>query len=146
MQRLPVLLIVSVSLVGLLNGQRPAPASLPPGARLYVAPMEWNLDRFVTAEIQQQGLPLRLVERPEDADFVMMGLYQGLGSHFLSPGHYIQVKIVRTEGGKQVWFGDANDYALFFARLRHHGPGRAAEAIVKRLRLDMSANGQQVTK
>ncbi len=142
MLRLLVLLVVSVSLVGRLNGQRPAPASVPPGAKLYVTPMEWNLDRFVTAEIQQQGLPLQLVARPEDADFVMTGFYQGLGSHFLSPGHYIQVKIVSTVGGKQVWFGEANDYALFFARLRPHGPGRAAEAIVKRLRLDMSASGR----
>ncbi len=104
--------------------------------------MEWNLDRFVTAEIQQQGLRLQLVARPEDADFVMTSLYQGLGSHFLSPGHYIQVKIVAADGGKQVWFGEANDYALFFARLRPHGPGRAAGAIVKRLRLDMSASGR----
>jgi hypothetical protein len=139
MQRLLVLLVVSASLVG---GQRPDPASVPHGARLYVTPMEWNLDRFVTAEIQRQGLPLQLVARPEEADFVMTGLYQGLGSHFLSPGHYIQVKIVSTNGGKQVWFAEANDYALFFARMRHHGPGRAAGAIVKRLRLDMSASGR----
>jgi len=43
-------------------------------------------------------------------------------------------------GARQVWSGDANDYAVFFGRLRHHGPERAAAAIVKRLRLDMAAS------
>jgi len=102
--------------------------------------MEWNLDRFVTEEIQSQGLPIKLVTRPEEADFVMAGQYQSLGSHFLSPGHYIQVRIVAADGARQVWFAEANDYAVFFGRLRHHGPGRAAAAIVKRLRADMAGS------
>jgi hypothetical protein len=102
--------------------------------------MEWNLQRFVTAEIERQNLPLKLVERPEDADFVMAAQYQSLGSHFLSPGHYIQVQLVSAHGARQVWFTEANDYAMFFGRLRRHGPSRAAAAIVKRLRLDMAAS------
>jgi len=121
------------ALAGQLEAQRPGPGSLPPGAKLYVAPMEWNLDRFVTEQIREQGLALNLVARPEDADFVMTCLYQTLGSHYMSPGHYIQVKIVAARGGKQVWSADANDYALFFGRLRPHGPARAAAAIVRKL-------------
>jgi hypothetical protein len=100
--------------------------------------MEWNLDRFVAAEVQKQGLSLHLVAHPEDADFVMTGLYQSLGSHLISPGHIIQVTIVAAPGGNPVWTAGASDYGLFFGRLRPHGPGRAAEAIVKKLRNDMS--------
>lgn len=104
--------------------------------------MEWNLDRFVTAEIRKQALPVQIVDRPEEADFVMTSLYQGLGSHMISGGHYIQVKIVAVNGGTQVWNAEANDYALFFGRLRSHGPGRAAKAIVKKLRSGISGSGK----
>jgi hypothetical protein len=100
--------------------------------------MEWNLDRFVAAEIRKQGLSVQLVALPAEADFVMTSLYQGLGSRLISPGHFIQVTIVATHGGNQVWRADASDYAVFFPRLRPHGPGRAAATIVKKLRNDMS--------
>jgi hypothetical protein len=113
--------------------------SLPPNCRLYVEPMEWNLDRFVSEEIQRQGLPVKLVDRPEEAEFIMAAQYQSLGSHFLTPGHYIQVQIFSANAGRPVWSAEANDYGIFFARLRHHGPGRAAVTIVKRLRLNMAA-------
>jgi hypothetical protein len=139
-QRLLILLAISFTLLGRTGGQKAVSPILLPGAKLYISPMEWNLDRFVTAEIQRQGLPVKLVARPEDADFVMACQYQSLGSHFFSPGHYIQVRIVSVDAGKQVWFADANDYALFFARMRRHGPARAAAAIVRRLRLDMAAS------
>jgi len=119
-------------------GQTPAKpavaASLPSGAKLFIATMDWNLDRFIGAEIRRQGLPVQLVARRQDADFVMTGLYAGLGSHLFSPGHYIQVQIVAADGGKSVWSAEANDYATFFARLRSHGPGRAAKSIVTQMR------------
>jgi hypothetical protein len=130
--------VACLTLVGLLDAQKPVAPGLPAGAKLYVAPMEWNLDQFVTAEIQRQGVSVHLVARAEDADFVMTSLYQSLGSHLMSPGHYIQVKIVAAAGGKEVWFAEANDYALFFGRLRTHGPGRVAETIVKKLHRRMS--------
>jgi len=124
--------------VGLLGAQGLSSGSVPPGAKLYVAPMEWNLDRFVVAEIRKQGLCVQLVSLPEEADFVMTSLYQNLGSRLISPGHFIQVTIVAAPGGNQVWTAEVSDYGLFFGRLRPHGPGRAAEAIVKKFRNDMS--------
>jgi hypothetical protein len=96
--------------------------------------MEWSLDRFVTAEIGKQALPVQLVATEDQADFVMTSLYQKLGTHLIAPGHYIQVKIVTAHGGKPVWADEVNDFAVFFGRLRRHGPGKAAESIVKKLR------------
>ena len=118
-----------------VSGQPPVlPVSLPAGSRLFIAPMDWNLPSYIGAEIRRQGLPVQVVERQEDADFVMTGASSSLGSRLISPGHYIQVKIVAANGGKQVWSAEANDYALFFARLRPHGPGRAARSIVTKMR------------
>ena len=125
--------LIGLTFVGLLGAQEPISGDMPKGARLYVAPMEWNLDRFVAAEIRSQGVPVQLVTDPEEADFVMTGVYQALGSHRMSPGHYIQVRIVAVDNGKQMWSAEANDYSLFFGRLRPHGPAKAARTIVKKL-------------
>jgi len=135
-------LVMCLAVVGRLEAQRPASGGVPRGAKLYVAPMEWGLDRFVAAEIRRCGLPVEVVATAEEADFLMTSLYQGLGSHLMSPGHCIQVKIVASDGGRQVWFGEADDYALFFGRLRPHGPAKAAAAIVKKLFRDMSRSGR----
>ncbi len=96
--------------------------------------MEWGLDRFVTAQITKQSVPVQLVASEDDADFVMTSYYQKLGSHLIAPGHYIQVRIVAATSDKPVWADEVNDFAVVFGRLRRHGPGRAAESIVKKLR------------
>jgi len=121
---------------------RQEPATLKPGVKLYVSQMEWNLDRYVVTEIRKQGTRVEMVPRAEDADFVMSSLYQKLGSHLISPGHYIQVKIVAADGGKEVWSAQASDFALFFGRLRPHGPRRAAQTIVKKLGKDIASAGR----
>jgi hypothetical protein len=119
---------------GAAQAKHPVFLDIPRGARLYVAPMEWNLDRFVVEEIRRQGLPVQLVTSEDQADFVMTSLYQKLGSHLIAPGHYIQVRIVSAENGSAVWADEVNDFAIVFGRLRRHGPRRAAESIVKKLR------------
>ena len=130
-------LLLCLSPVGHLEAKRPVAPGMAAGAKLYVAPMEWNLDRFVTAEIRRQCLPVELVAAPSQADFVMTSLYQKLGTHMISPGHYIQVRIA-SAGGNTVWAGEVNDFALFFGRLRAHGPRKAAEGIVNQLRRNLS--------
>lgn len=112
----------------------PIAASLPVGATLFVVPMEWNLDELLRAEVLRSGLPVHLVDRQEDADFIMTASSVKLGSKMLSPDRDFQVQIVAAEGGTPVWSGQASDYATFFGRLRHHGTARAARLIVRKLR------------
>ena len=128
------LLALGLLATGVLEAQSSAAVSAASVAKLYVAPMEWNLDRFVSDEIRRQGLPVDLVTTQAEADLVMTGLYQKLGSHFIAPGNYIQVRITAAADGKTVWANEVNDFAVFFGRLRRHGPRKAAEAIVKKLR------------
>jgi hypothetical protein len=117
-----------------LEAKRPLPAILSPDAKLYIAPMEWGLDGFIGDEIRRQGLPVQLVGTEDQADFVMTSLYQKLGTHLMAPGNYIQVRIVAAGGDRPVWGGEVNDFAVFFGRLRRHGPRKAAESIVRKLR------------
>lgn len=116
------------------TAKRAVPQNLPSGASLFVAPMDWNLDGFIRAELIGKGLPVHLVGRREDAEFIMTASSMKLGSRLLSPGRDFQVKIVAADGGSQVWSAEASDYATFFARLRSHGAARAAKSIVRKLR------------
>jgi hypothetical protein len=128
------LLALWLMAAGVLKAQPSIAVSASPDAKLYVAPMEWNLDRFVSEEIRRQGLPVDLVTTEDEADLVMTGLYQKLGSRFIAPGNYIQVRITAAPDGRTVWANEVNDFAVFFGRLRRHGPRKAAESIVKKLR------------
>jgi len=128
------LLHLCLMAAGGLKAQLPVALSSSHDAKLYVAPMEWNLDQFVSDEIRRQGLPVELVSAEDQADFVMTSLYQKLGSHFNAPGNYIQVRVTAAEDGSTVWTNEVNDFAVFFGRLRRHGPRKAAEAIVRKLR------------
>jgi hypothetical protein len=113
---------------------QPTPTGIPSGANLFVAPMEWGLDELIRTEVRNHNLPVHLVGREEDADFVMTASTVKLGSRLLSPARDFQVKIVAVRGGTQVWSAEASDYALFFGRLRSHGPPRAAKSIVRQMR------------
>lgn len=140
-RRLLPVFVLCLTLAGLLEAQQPAPSGLPRGAKLFISPMEWNLDRFVAVEISRQGLPLQVVADRREADFVMTGAYQNLGSRMTSPGHFIQVGIVAADGGKQVWSAEVRDFGMFFAQLRSHGRARAAKAIARKLGNRLSKAG-----
>jgi hypothetical protein len=119
---------------GQSNAKAALSANLPNGANLFIVPMEWDLDGFIRAEVRKNGLPVHLVERPEDADFIMTGSSVKLGSRLLAPSRDFQVQISEAHGGAPVWTAGASDYATFFARLRSHGATRAAKTIVLKLR------------
>jgi hypothetical protein len=125
--------VLCLTLAGLVNAQQPISGSLPTGAKLFIAPMEWHLDRSIAAEIGRQGLPVQVVPDAQQADFVMTAAYQNLGSRTTSPGHFIQARIVAADRGIQVWRTEVRDFGVFFAQLQPHGRARAARAIVKRL-------------
>jgi hypothetical protein len=116
----------------------PTGPSMSRDARLYVAPMEWQLDHYVISEIRKQGLPVQLVNTEGEADFVMTSLYQQLGSDLITPSHFIQVRIAAVNDGRAVWAGEVNDFSIVFGRLRRHGPRKAAEVILKNLRRNLT--------
>jgi hypothetical protein len=56
--------------------QAPGPAAEPPlrGSKVYIEPMEHDLDEHIRSRILKRGLPIILVASPEDADFILSGL------------------------------------------------------------------------
>jgi hypothetical protein len=111
-----------------------APKNLPAGANLFIQPMEWNLDEYIHREVRKSRLPVHLVQRPEEADFIMTGSSVKLGSRMISPSRDFEVQLSEAGSGALVWSTEASDYAIFFSRLRSHGAGRAAKSIVNKMR------------
>jgi len=119
----------------------PAPAvfagqdsGLPAGAKIFIAPMEWQMEQHLASEIRRQGLPVELVADEAAADYVMTGSAEKLSSHFMAPGRSFHIILTRLDGSQTVWTGEGDDYATVFGRLRSHGPARAARTIVEGLR------------
>ena len=129
--------LLSLTLFAAPEVKRPAAGGISRDARIYIAPMEWQLDHYVIEEIRRQGLAVQIVNSESEADLVMTSAYQKLGSH-LTAGHFIQVRIVAANDGSAVWAGEVNDFAIMFGSLRRHGPRKAAEGIVKKLRSNVA--------
>jgi exosome complex RNA-binding protein Csl4 len=136
------LFVLSLVAAVFVEGQQPLSGGLPPGAKLFVAEMEWKLDRAIVAEIGRQRLPVQVVTDPREAAFTMTAVYQNLGSRTTSPGHYIQAKIVAADG-KPVWATEVRDFGVVFAQLQPHGRERAAKAIVRRLAISDKSAGKR---
>jgi hypothetical protein len=128
---------LSLPLLAAPEVKRPTSGTIWRDARIYIAPMEWQLDHYVIEEIRRQGLAVQVVDSEREADFVMISSYQALGSRIAGPGHFVQVRILASDGSA-VWRGEVNDFAIVFGRLRRHGPRRAAEGIVKKLRSNLA--------
>ncbi|GIW56462.1 MAG: hypothetical protein KatS3mg082_2866 [Nitrospiraceae bacterium] len=121
-----------------------AQSSIPRGAKLFIAPMDHNLDSFIVAEIQKQKLPVVIVLRQEEAQYVLTGFAQTTGSHWAEQvaasifggkdKYEASVKLVTADGKSLVWSGEAGDRSLLFGALRRGGQRKVAERIVKEMK------------
>jgi hypothetical protein len=108
--------------------------SIPRGSRVFITPMEKNLDGFITAEMQRQKLPIEVVLKQEDAQYVLTGLSQMTGSHWAEQvatsifggkdKYEAECKLVTTDGKSLIWAGEAGDRSLVFGALRRGGRAR----------------------
>jgi hypothetical protein len=66
-------LLVSVLVLGMSVVATAQGTKVPSGSKVFLAPMEGNLDGFVAAEIVKKRLPITVVTDEKDADFVLTG-------------------------------------------------------------------------
>ena len=124
--------------------------SVPRGAKIFITPMDKNLDGFITAEIQKQKVPIEVVLNQEDAQFVLAGFSQMTGSHWAEQvattvfggkdKYEAECKLVSADGKTLIWSGEAGDRSLFLGALRRGGQRKVAERIVKQMHDALFAN------
>jgi TolB-like protein len=137
--------ILLVLLLSLTLAYAASPQSLiPSGSRIFVTPMDRNLDAFIIAEIQKQDVPVKVVLKQEDAQYVLTGFSQATGSNWADEvagtifggkdKYEASIKMVSADGKTLVWAGEAGDRSLVFGAFHRGGQRKVAERIVKEMR------------
>ncbi len=121
-----------------------AQSSIPRGAKLFITPMDKNLDSFIVAEIDKQKLPVQVVLKQEEAQYVLTGFSQTTGSHWAEQvaasifggkdKYEASVKMVTADGKSLVWAGEAGDRSILFGEFRRGGQRKVAQRIVKQMK------------
>lgn len=116
---------------------------VPPGSKIFLAPMEGNLQGFIAAEILKKKMPLVVVTDEKDADFVLTGAsikaddkwYNTIfGGKDKNEGN---VQLISVKDRQMVWAGEAGDRSLWWGGMRRGGERKVADRIVKQMRDDL---------
>jgi hypothetical protein len=119
--------------------------NIPPGSRIYVAPMEGKLDGFISAELVKKKLPIVVVIDEKDADFIITGAsIKGDDKWFHSvfgtgkDKNEANIQVVSVKERAVIWAGEAGDRSLFWGNMRRGGQRRVADRLVDKLKSDLS--------
>ena len=118
-------------------------ADVPKGSKLFISPMEGNLDGFISSEIIKQKIPVTVVTDEKDADFVLAGAsvkaddkwyHAVFGGKDKNEGN---VRLLSVKDKTMVWAGEAGDRSLMWGGWRRGGERKVADRIVKRMKDDL---------
>jgi hypothetical protein len=146
MTKSTLLLILALCTSGTLLAQGKVPAD----SKVFIAPMEGQLDGFIPPEIQKRHLPIRVILDENQADFIMTGMTSRAGSAWYDviAGGVIagkdkfeaNVKLVSVKDKTLVWSASAGDRSVVFGAFRRGGQRKIAERIVKQMEKDLFGN------
>lgn len=118
-------------------------SDVPKGSKWFIAPMDGNLDGFISSEIIKQKIPITVVTDEKDADFVLAGAsvkaddkwyHVVFGGKDKNEGN---VRLMNVKDKTMVWAGEAGDRSLMWGNLRRGGERKVADRIVKRMKDDL---------
>lgn len=117
-------------------------ASVPAGSKIYITPMEGQLDGFIAPEIIKQKVPVTVVLTEGEADFVLVGAsikaddkwyHVAFGGKDKNEGN---VRLLNVKEKSMVWAGEAGDRSLLYGGLKRGGQRKVAERIVNKMKKD----------
>lgn len=117
-------------------------ATVPTGSKIFISPMEGQLDGFLAPEIIKQKLPVVVVLNEADADFILVGAsikaddkwyHVAFGGKDKNEGN---VRLLNIKNKSMVWAGEAGDRSLLYGGFQRGGERKVAERIVKQLKKD----------
>lgn len=139
--------VLSYKVASPLNVPGRDPLHIEENSRLFISPMESNLNEFISAEIVKQKLPLVLVLAERDADYILTGLsqqtevkwYDVISGSLVGGKDRLEAsaKLVRVKDKTFVWAGESGDRSLIFGGLKRGGQRKLAERIVKKMKEDL---------
>ncbi len=116
---------------------------VPSGSKLFIAPMQGELNGFIATEILKQKLPVIIVTDDKDADFVLTGAslkaddkwYNTVfGGKDKNEGN---VQLLDVKSKTMVWAGEAGDRSLWFGGWKRGGERKVADRIVSSMKKEL---------
>jgi hypothetical protein len=107
------------------------------GSKIYISPMENELDGYIRAKFVELHVPLVIVMDKQVADLIMTGGSKQFADHWYDGG--VKDKNTGTiaitdKAGNFVWGGAAGDRNIWWGNLAKHGPEKVATRIVDKLK------------
>jgi hypothetical protein len=115
-------------------------ATVPKGAKLFIAPMENGLDGFIAPEIIKKKIPVIVVTDEKEADYIMSGASAKADDKWYNTvfgGKDKNEGNVRLLDGKtkqMVWAGEAGDRSLWWGSMKRGGQRKVADRIVSQMK------------
>jgi hypothetical protein len=120
---------------------------------IWIAPMEGQLDGFITAELVKQHVPVQVVTERSQAQYAIEGLAileqdSKVYYHRATDLNVGNVRMVDIQRGTVLWAGEAGDRSLSFnlygidvtgSGRRRQGLRKVAERIVERMKAEAFA-------
>lgn len=118
-------------------------------SRIFISPMEGNLDGFVASELIKQKLPVVVVTQEKDADYVLAGVSIKGDDHWYNAvfnrgkdKNEGNVRLLDVHTKTMTWAGEAGDRSLLMTGWRRGGQRKIAERIVHQLKKDVFNDGR----
>lgn len=116
-------------------------SSVPNGAKIFITPMDGQLDTYIAPEILKQKLPVIVVLDEADADYVLVGAsskaddkwYRTIGGG--KEKNEGMVRLLNVKAKTLVWIGEAGDRSLL-GNTPKGAERKIAERIVKKMKKD----------
>jgi hypothetical protein len=114
-----------------------------PGSKLFIAPMEGELNGFIATEVIKQKLPVKIITDDAAADYVLTGAslkaddkwYNTVfGGKDKNEGN---VQLLDAKEKTVIWAGEAGDRSLWFGSWKRGGERKVAERIVSKMKKDV---------
>src|SRR5579864_511228 len=139
--------LVTITFLFVLSGSicyaRTNAPVIPAGSKIFIAPMEGDLDGFIAAEIIKQKVPVAVVTDEKDADYILTGASIKADDHWYNAvwggkdKNEGNVRLLDVKEKRMVWAGEAGDRHLNFTAFRRGGERKVADRIVQKMKHDL---------
>lgn len=138
-----MLVIVLLASFALSQSKEVPKGKVPPGSKIFIAPMEGNLHPFLAAEIVKKKVPVTVVTEEKDAEFILTGAsikgddkwyHTVFGGKDKNEG---SVQLISVAEKTMVWAGEAGDRSLWWGMLSRGGQRKVADRIISKMKKDL---------
>jgi hypothetical protein len=118
-------------------------AGIPKNSKIFIAPMQGNLDGFIAAEIIKQKLPLKVTTEEQGAEYILTGMslkaddkwyHVVFGGKDKNEGN---VRLLSVSDKTMVWAGEAGDRSMWYGGWKRGGQRKVAQRIVKNMKHEL---------